>query len=1063
MLYLVESGTSVAINKVISGKKGGGGGGSSQTLTPDTLRSSDTVEVILGISEGPIYGLAKGGKSLYVGDTQYQNEDGSYNFTAFQLKVLPGVDVAEPVVPVLGGTSSNKPVNLTLATNVPVTRQTESLGIDFIDIRLAISQLMRSTSSGTFTASVTFRIEYKALSSSTWLKAFGEDITITGKTGSNYIKELRIAVPKINEAYQIRVTKLSHENTTEYFCTIGWESFQEVYSDSVAYNNTAIMHLVAQASDQFSSIPTWSGVYKGLLIKVPENYDPVTRTYTGAWSGNFKLAWSNNPAWCLYDFIMNDRYGMKAYYSDISLDKFDTYEAGQWCDELVPDGQGGTQPRYTFNAYLTEARTGKELAKYMAGAFNATLFDDLNGLAFLKVDKDDDALHIFTKENVTSEGFEYTYTDLTTRYNDITVTFKNPELSWAEDRRRVYRQDLIDKHGRIPLDFIAVGCTNAHEAVRRAWYKLITSNTETCIVNFKTNRLGQFVNPFDVILVCDPDLGYGLSGRIKTIGSDSKSVTLRDPVYLEAGVPYVATFQLKDGSNLKVNCVDTVTGYNYTLKFSSVLPIDLLVSKNTFTLEHPELIGIPRPFRVMSVKEDNGNPDSYSIEAIVINRNKWYDADNITDSGTINYSSLPSPLDPPGPTSVTFSERYVKDLKQFWLTINPTFNRGAYKYYANDHSFEVWSRRKNSGEDFVKQTIYYGDTLIDHPAGLYEFKILGKSYFGKTSQISSVATYEFRVTNPKEPPAKVDWVKINSREVYWGYNNPPEDFKGFIVRYHNVANRTTWDDAIELHTGFITATNFYTNLIPNSARVIMVKAIDDFDVLSEEAAIVYRQVESSSTANIVEQIDFHPTWSGTKTGCAVEDGVLKANDTGGTVYSGNPNALMYPGLSTFYISSYNDMIYEQTINITKAGALKIIVSFDSPGYELSIKENGSTAWQPVPNSLNVQSGVYNIRIRIPGGATRGILNSVSVIVDVEDIYEDIQDVIVPSSGIVRVPITKNYSAIKIVNVIIQDDGVNSPVSYRILDKNPILGPEIILVNKDNIGSAGLIDVQIKGY
>lgn len=1063
----MESYTTVKI-KYFKGKKGGSsGGGQTITNTPDNLRSKDTVEAILGICEGPIFGLKDGAKSFYIGDTQLQNDNGDYNFKTFQLNLFPGDDPADEVIPTLGGTSSNSAVNLTLAYNTPVTRQTSTGLIDFIDVRIIFNRLFSSTTSGTFNTTAKLRIEYKALSSGTWLKAFGADLSITGKTTSAYVKEFRIAVDQIGEPYEIRITKLSSENTTSFFADMSWESFQETIAGSRAYDNTAVVQLTGEASDQFSSIPSWSGIYKGLLVRVPYNYSPETREYTGMWDGTFQVAWTNNPAWCLYDFVMNDRYGIASYYPEVNLDRYDVYEAAQWCDELVPDGAGGTQPRYTFNAYLTEARSGKELARYIAGSFNATFYDDLNGTAYLRVDKDDDGCNIFTKENVYDGEFEYSYTDITSRYNDITVTFKNPELNWSEDRRRIFDDELIARNGRVPLDFIAVGCTNAHQAKRMAYGRLLTANTETCMVRFRTNRLGQFVNPFDVILVCDPDMGYGVSGRVKAVTNSGATVTLRTPVYLEAGIAYNIEFVLSDGTRHRTTIIDSVKGYNYSLNITAPLDEELVPEHTVFTLEHDELLGLPRPFRVMKVEETDGNPDDFTIEAVNINRNKWYDTDNLTDSGVVDYSVLPNPFDPPGPTSVGLSERYVEDRKEFHITVSPTFDRGAYKYYANDHSFEVWSRLTGTSDNFVKREILFGDTLVNHPPGTYDFKILGKSYLGKTSNLNSVSTYVFDVTNPKEPPKDIDWVKINQREVYWGYENPPADFKGFIVRYHNQANRTTWYDAAQPHIGYLSATSFYTNLIPQSARVIMVKAIDDFDTESVNSAIIYRAAGDSTGVNVVERFDYHlpsPAWGGTLEGCSVESGSLKADDTGTNVYSGVASAFLYDG-GDFYEATYMEMLYYDFFTVTVEGKFLIEIDFEGAGYETSIRpvESPVAPWEPVSVNQPLTPGDYEIRLRVFGGPIRGIVNEFSVVIDADDISEDIQDLNIGSGGSVRVPLTKTYTLIKIVNVIIQDDGFTDAVGYRVLDKDPILGPEIQLLDATNSPTMGLVDVQIKGY
>lgn len=1043
------------------GKKGGSSNSTpvSSVRTPDNLRSKDTVEVILGLCEGPIYGLADGNKSFFVGDTRLQNDNGEDNFKFFQLDIYPGDEDAEYVYPVLGGFASNKAVNVPLASLIPVTRQTQSGALDYIDFRLAVTGLYLQTDEGTFTADLVFRIEYKPVSEVTWTKVYGQDIKLTGKTTSTYVKEIRVKVDQIDEPYDLRVTQITPESDVNYTVEVSWESFQEVTSAAIKHNNTALAHLVAESSDQFSSIPQWSGEYKGLLCRVPVNYDPITRVYSGIWDGTWQIAWTDNPVWCLYDFVVNDRYGMKAYYPELILDKYDCYEAAQWCDEAVPNGQGGTQPRYTFNAYITEARSGKELARYIAGVFNGTLFDDLNASVFLKVDKDDAPVAIFMKENIYEE-FEYSYTDITTRYNDITVTHTNPNLNWEEDRRRVFDQTLINKNGRIPLDFIAVGCLDTHEAVRRAQYKLITANTENCIIKFSTNRLAQAINPYDVILICDPDQGTGMSGRIKSLNIAQDKIYLRDPIYLEAGIEYAIQVSLKDGTFHDTVLLAVSVGYNTELNVETAIPENVNLQA-TFTISSPDSLGLPRPFRVVKCEEQDGNPDMFTIEGININRNKWYDSDNVTNSGVIDYQVLPDPLDPPGPINVGFSERYIKKLKQFQIIVSPQFNRGLYKYYKNDFSFEVWSRPTGTTDTFIKRDIYYSDTLINHPPGNYDFKILGVSFLGMTTPLEKAPTYTFNVTNPSDPPSDVDWILINNKEVYWGYRIPPEDFAGFELRYHNQEDRFTWDDAQKVTEGIITSSSLYTNLIPNTARVIMIKAVDDFGNYSVNSTNIIRVAQDAALQNVVETIEFHPTFAGTKVECSVSSGELRATDTGTLLYSGVPSAFMYDG-GLFYTAVYNTMEYYPTFTLPVAGTFSLIIDCDNGGFEMNIRKAGEVSWQPIPVQLYLEAGDYELQIIIYGGPTRGIIRELTAIIDVPDIEEIREDVTIPAMPTRIVPL-KSYIKIKKVDVTIQGSVSSDAVTYRVNDKNTVLGPQIVLL--DILGNvvSGKVDVTIKGY
>jgi hypothetical protein len=613
------------------------------TQTPDTLRSKDTLEVILGMCEGKVRGPWDGTKSIYVGTTVLQNPDGTFNFSDFEINFWPGDAIAAPIKPKLGGVANNAAVGVTLFSGTPVVRSTTTGMIDYIDVRILIPQLLITNTKGTFTNTVTFMIEYKAASASTWTPIYTDNsghIAITGKTTSTYVKEFRFAVKQISEVYQVRVTKITAENTVTDFSTISWESFQEITALSTTHNNTAILQIVGQATDQFSSIPDfWADMGGFCELKIPTNYDPVAKTYAGVWDGSFKLGWTDNPALILYNYITNDSWGMSRF-TPMVMDKFSVYEAAQWCDTMVDNGHGGTQARYTFNMLVSEVQSGTEFARYLAGTFNAAYLDDQNGSAYIKVDKDDAATHLFAPENVADGMFNYTYSDTTERYNDLTVVWNNKDLvGYAQDRRRVFSQPEIDKNGRIPLDFIAVGCVDEHEALRRATYKLITATTEVTTVNFRTNRQGRYVNAFDVILISDPTMGWGISGRIKSIDPSRFIIYPRDPIFLEAGITY--SLKIKTPTAVISRTLPFTTGGYATQLITdpSLDPLPANLPANAvFEIEQAGAgIGAPKPFRVVKVIPVDGDKEAVEITAIEINRNKWAGADAATPVGTVQY------------------------------------------------------------------------------------------------------------------------------------------------------------------------------------------------------------------------------------------------------------------------------------------------------------------------------------------------------------------------------------------------------------------------------------------
>ena len=440
--------------------------------------------------------------------------------------------------------------------------------------------------------------------------------SVYGKTTSNYVKEYRIPVPRINDTFDVRVTKLSAPNTGSEFSDIMFESFQEVTTDPLQFNDIAIAHLTVRASEQFSSIPTFTGIYKGRMVRVPSNYNPVTKVYTGLWDGvTFNIAWTDNPAWIVYDLVTNTRYGMAAYYT-VNLDRMSIYEFGKHCDTHG----------FTYNELIQEPRNLVEAIDYICGIAGGRFIDLGNGYATILFDADDQAaVALFTPENVVDGVFTYGFTDITSRKNDITVSFINPDLNWREDRRRIYDQTIIDTYGRNPEEFIAVGCISETEAIKRGRLRLIMAQTERAVVTFKTNRLGLYLRPFDVILIADDASGFGIHGRVKVVNSTT-SLTLRDAVYFEAGFTYKISFQVPDGNgNNQIVQHNLVTSSGSTTSLTLATPLTVTLPTNAaFSIEcSTTTTGTPKAFRVTSIEESDGDADVVTVSAMEVNRTKW--------------------------------------------------------------------------------------------------------------------------------------------------------------------------------------------------------------------------------------------------------------------------------------------------------------------------------------------------------------------------------------------------------------------------------------------------------
>lgn len=797
---------------------GGGGKQKQPTVLDDNLKSDERAEIVVGVCEGEIEGPVNGEKSIYLDDVPLKDANGNKNFSDYTLEIYNG-EPDQTIKFNQGGSGRPTSVNVEVQHATPIVRLTQSGDIDAIDVKLAIRQLYTGDSSGNMgNGTLKFKIAYKLTTENDWHE---NDLQITGKTTSGYNRDYRMYVERSTEArYEIRVTKVSEDSPTGQtgmFNQLVFASFEEITARELNFDNTVGLKLDIKTSDELNSLPQISGEYKLLKIKVPSNYNPNTRTYSGDWDGTFQIAWSDNPAWCLYDLIMNDRYGVNAYYP-VEADKWDFYEAAQYCDEMVPDGKGGQEPRYTLNIVITDAQSGPDMLNYIAGTFNATIYEDGSGLVRLAFERDQQAVHVFGLENVTPSGFVYSFSDPESRFNDYTVTFMNSEQNWIEDRRRVADYENIAEFGRVTKNFAAVGCIKESEALRRARYQLISNLTETMTVTFTTTIAAYNVNPFDTILVSDPNMGYATSGRLLQVAQDGMSATLRDSVFLEAGVSYVVQLQTPNGVS-EVGLDVREVGYVKTLYFTdSVQNLDL-PEYCMFVLEGSgDTAGSPKPFRVLAISESQQG-EGVSITAVEINRDKQREADEGIEIPDTEYSRIPSYEIIPQIIDASFTETYNTDTKNCQLYIEATVDP-SYRYYSD--KLRVWSRPVG-GDTWDERDVQVGNVILDHPVGDYEFKILPVTTLGTVPPFEPAPIFTYNVEGTTVPPGDVtNFVATpNVNNIVFTWDAVPDtDLIGYQIR-----KGAAWETG-EIIAEFITGNSFTYTMSELGNFVYMIKAID---------------------------------------------------------------------------------------------------------------------------------------------------------------------------------------------------------------------------------------------
>lgn len=654
------------------GGKGGGGGGIKED--PESLRSRSEASFVCVLSEGEIEGFEDGVdplKRIYLDGVPVKNRDGSLNFpiTAFYTgspsdadgkgglipeisSSIPGLirnnatgQVRSVVLDYRVGTQSQSPmpgfddVRVEQSVGVvlkqssgAVTRVTSSELLSKLRVRIGVGSLFRidSGNGNVLAHSVQFRITIKTLAGST---VRDEVKTISGKSRGPVDFEYEYNLDGTTGPWVISATRESPDAvSTGTSDDLYFKAIVGIFSRSFRYPNTAIFGIKIGA-ESFTSIPQIAIDMLGVKVKVPSNYNPFTREYQGMWDGSFTTKWTNNPAWIFYDLVTNPRYGCGEFISESQIDEYSLYSIAQYCDELVPDGKGGREPRLTFNAYITDQGEAYEVLNSLASSFRGMLYF-LEGTIFAVQDKPKQITKIFSPANViqevdeqgniTSPPFTYEGTARKARKTVALVTWNDPDDFYKAKVEYVEDREGIERYGYHTVEIRAFGTTTQGQAQRIGRWNLLSNQLETEIVTFKVSTEGFFLLPGEVIGIADPDKGgkrYG--GRV--VSATSNSITIDAPFTILGGSTY----------QLFVDCAGTIVGKSVTNQAgaATVLTLDSAFASIPETgapwilQENNEGI---RQYRIMSVTEDSG---IVTVLAALYDPSKFTLADESTSIG----------------------------------------------------------------------------------------------------------------------------------------------------------------------------------------------------------------------------------------------------------------------------------------------------------------------------------------------------------------------------------------------------------------------------------------------
>ena len=492
----------------------GGGGGHTPVEAKETSRSKQLVKIVEVISEGEIEGLADGMKSVYFDNTPVQNKDGSYNFNNVQLEGRVGSQVQDVIA---GFNTSEKEVSVgtQVRKNLPITRTVTDNKVSRLRLTIGVQSLFSQNENGD-TSGTTVELVITIGSQS-------YPVSISGKYSSQYLQQHTFDnLPPV--PFTVKVERVTEDSKSQRLQNnTVWSSYTEIIDTEFTYPNTALIG-VKFDSEYFSNIPARTYDLLGLRVKVPSNYDTRTRKYTGMWDGTFKTDWTDNPAWILYDVVTSKRYGLGNRLGEFGADKWVLYQVSQYCDQLVPDGFGGQEPRFTCNAWLTEQRSAYDVINDICSIFRA--MPVWNGQQLTVVmDRPLDPVWTYTNANVEKGEFNYTFSAKKARHNAIQVEYADKDNGYEKAIEYVSDDESIRRNGLNVKKITAFGCTSRGQAHRTGLWLLQTEKLETKTVTFTVGAEGLMHVPGDIIKVADTYYaGTNVGGRVLSV--NGKKVTL---------------------------------------------------------------------------------------------------------------------------------------------------------------------------------------------------------------------------------------------------------------------------------------------------------------------------------------------------------------------------------------------------------------------------------------------------------------------------------------------------------------------------------------------------------
>ena len=756
----------MATSTRIRGRKGGSSSSRTPTEQPDDLQSVAKAKILVALGEGEFAGQLTA-KDIYLDGTPLENADGSQNFSGVAWEFRPGTQ-AQKYIQGIPGTENEISVGTEVSSTTAWTHTFTNTQLSAVRLRLKWPSLFKQENDGDLVGySINYAIDLQT-DGGTWQTVL--NTSVTGKTTSGYERSHRIDLPQAGSTWTVRLRKLTADaNSAKIGDTMTLQSYTEVIDAKLRYPNTALLYIEFDSSQFNGSIPQIACEPRGRVIRVPDTYDPETRTYNGTWTGVFKWAWTDNPAWIFYDLVVSDRFGLGNRLTAANIDKWTLYQVAQYCDQPVPDGKGGsgTEPRYTCNVYVQERNDAYTVLRDFAAIFRGMTYwggDQIVALADMPRDVD----YSYTRANVVDGRFTYSGSTTKTRYTTALVSWSDPGNAYADAMEPVFEQDLVARFGTNQLEMTAIGCTRQSEANRKGRWGILTNNKDR-LVSFDVGLDGKIPQPGYIIAVADELLsGKVMGGRISAVNGrvitlDRESAAApgsRLMVNLPSGASQSRTIQSVNG-----RAVTVTTAYSETPAVESV-----------WIVESEELYA--QQYRVISVTDNNDG--TYSISGALHDPDKYARI----DTGAI-IDQRPISVIPPGNQSPP-ANIVINSFSVVQQNVNVQTMRVSWDQAKNAISYEAQWRRNDGNWVNVPRS---STTSFDVP-GIYAGRYLVRLRAINAAEISSGWGYsEEKTLTGKDgnPPKPVGFIAsenvVFGIELNWGFPANTDDTLKTEIQY----------------------------------------------------------------------------------------------------------------------------------------------------------------------------------------------------------------------------------------------------------------------------------------